>query len=132
MTLTTYPLDRLTLPNPVNLTLASGVQLLGYAMQTAEVKAGAPMTLDLYWATNPAVRDQTVTLKVVNGDERLPLWQGRLVAQDGTPVDSLADQQVLCRRVRFSMPATLPTGNYLLDLASGAASVNFATIVVKP
>lgn len=129
--LTTYALDRLTLPNPVNLTLASGVQLLGYAMQTAEVKAGAPMTLDLYWATNLAVRDQAVTLNLVNGDEQLPLWQGGLLA-DGASVDSLVAQQVLCRRVRFAMPATLPAGNYLFDLASGAESVNFATIVVKP
>ena len=129
--LTTYALDSLTLPNPVNLTLTTGIQLLGYAIQTAEVKAGAPMTLDLYWATTPAMHDQTVTLHLVNGDEQLPLWQGGLLAE-GASVDNLADQQVLCRRVRLSMPATLPAGNYLFDLASGAESVNFATIVVKP
>lgn len=129
--LVTYAPERLTLPNPVNFTLASGVQLLGYAIQTAEVKAGAPMTLDLYWATNPALHDRTVTLQVVNGDEQLPLWQGGLIAA-GASMDSLAAQQVLCRRVRFSMPAMLPAGNYLLELVSGAESVNFATIVVKP
>lgn len=129
--LTTYPFDSLVIPNPVQLSLANGVQLVGYAMQTPEVKAGAPMTLDLYWAANPAIQEQTVTVKVINGEEELPLWQGGLIATEAA-VESIGDQQVLCRRVRFSMPATLSAGNYFLDLASGTESVNFATIVVKP
>lgn len=129
--LTTYPLASLTIPNAVNLTLRNGVQLLGYAIQTADVKAGAPVTLDLYWSTNAALRDQPITLQLLHGDEHLPLWQDGVVI-DGAAADALAEQQVLCRRLRVSMPVTLTAGNYLLELASGAESANFATLVVKP
>lgn len=129
--LTTYVSDSLTIPNPVNLTLDNGIQLLGYAMPTADVKAGAPLTLDLYWVTNVALQTQPVTIQLLNGDERLPLWQD-LIIPDATTGDTLADNQVLCRRVRMAMPATVAAGNYLLELASATENVNFATLVVKP
>lgn len=126
-----YSFDSLTIPNPVNLTLDNGVELLGYTIQTAEVKAGMPMTLDLYWTTNSALHNQPVTIQLLNGDARLPLWQNGTIA-DAATGDTPAAGQVLCSRVRMTMPATLLPGNYLLELASAAESVNFATLVVKP
>lgn len=127
----TYPPEGLSMPNPVKLTLSNDLQLLGYAIQTPDVKAGAPVTVDLYWATSAALRDQSIAIQLIQGDKRLPLWRDQVIAA-GTASDALTDNQILCRRTRFTMPATLAPGNYLLDLASDTASVNFATLVVNP
>lgn len=122
-----YPQETLTLPNPILLALGSGVQLVGYNLQSNDVRAGAPLVLDLYWSANTALTEQTITVQLLNGDEYLPLWQG-VVA----PAIPWVDGEVFCRRLRLSLPESLLPGNYLLDLANDSETLNFATVVVNP
>lgn len=127
----TYTPGSLTIPNPVNLGLATGVQVVGYELQTDALQAGKPFTLDLYGTANPALREQTVTVQLLNGDEYVTLWH-EVLAPDVPPDLTGADDTVLCRRLRLSLPVSLAPGNYHLNLTSGVDSMHFATIVVKP
>ncbi|MEZ4735210.1 MAG: phospholipid carrier-dependent glycosyltransferase [Caldilineaceae bacterium] len=127
----TYAPTSLTLPNPIMPALPTGIQLVGYEVQTSEMQTGKAVTLDLYGTANRALHEQVVTIQVLDGDEYMPLWQG-VLAPDVPAALTEADRTILCRRLRLPLPAALAPGNYHLNLTSGADSVNFATIVVKP
>lgn len=122
-----YAPDAVTIPNPVELTLVPGLQLKGSDIQNSEVKPGALVTINLYWSAHPALTEQTVTLQLLHGDGYIPLWQDVIA-----PDLAWSEGEVFCRRLRVALPATLPPGNYLLDVASDTATVNFATMVINP
>jgi len=122
-----YPQDVSALPNPVNLALQTGPQLVGYRIQTGEAKAGAPFVVDLYWAANAALNEQQVTVQLLHGDDYVELWRDVMA-----PNTAWAPGETICRRVRMALPASLAPGNYLLDIANASESVNFATVVIKP
>jgi len=120
-----YPPETIALPNPVNLSLATGLQLVGYAVQNSEVKAGASFTLDLYWLADAARVEQSVTVQLLVGAETVALGNG-VMAPNGT----WPSGELICRRLHLTLPTSLTAGNYLLRVATGNSSTNFATIVV--
>ncbi len=122
-----YLPDMNTLPNPVNLTLPTGLQLAGYTIQTSEIKTGVPFVVDLYWMANTALNEQQVAVQLLDGDVYVELWRD-VVA----PNTTWTPGEVICRRLRMTLPPSLASGNYRLDIAHQTESVNFATVTITP
>jgi len=123
-----YQRDEIPLPNPVALALLAALEIIGYQVQTDPMQAGGPVTVDLYWRGGTALQSSQVTLRWLVQDERLAVWQG-VVAP--ALVTTPAANEILCQRIRTTVPANLTAGNYRLEVATGDAFVALTTIVIQ-
>jgi hypothetical protein len=122
-----YRRDEIPLPNPVALALPSALEIIGYQVQTDPMQAGVPVTVDLYWRGGGALPTSPITLRLLVRDERLDLWQGDIApALDA----ALGTTDVVCQRMRVTLPSTLTAGNYQLEVALNDAFVALTTVVI--
>ena len=92
------------------------LSLLGYGLEGADLQAGSPLALDLYWQGGPDGASKALRISLVPedgsdapGGTRV-LWQGS-VAPDGT---LWREGEALCRHLSLRLPADAPAGRYRL------------------
>ena len=124
-----YRPDEIGIPNPVTLALPSDLQIVGYQVQTDPLRAGAPITVDLYWRGGVALPTSPITLRLLVRDERLELWQGAIAP---TLAAAPATTEVVCQRVRTMLPSTLAPGNYQLEVAQNDTFIALTTLTLQP
>jgi len=125
----TYRRDEIGLPNPLTLALAADLQIIGYQVQSDPVQIGGPVIFDLYWSGSATLPTHEVTLRLLVRDERIDLWQGDVMpGLDTAP----AAADVVCQRVRTTLPTTLTPGNYQLEVAMNNTVVPLTTLVLQP
>ncbi|MEZ4684245.1 MAG: phospholipid carrier-dependent glycosyltransferase [Caldilineaceae bacterium] len=115
-----------TLPPASNVTVADDLTLYGYTVNGDLFTPGAAFSIDLFWHVSAALNEELVTVQLRQGETALPLWEA-VVAPD-VPWHT---GELVCRRAHVVLPATLPAGNYVLELqAADDAPVAFHTLTL--
>ncbi|MEZ4623011.1 MAG: phospholipid carrier-dependent glycosyltransferase, partial [Caldilineaceae bacterium] len=121
------PIPRpISLPPASNVTVADDITLYGYTVNGDLFTPGAAFSIDLFWHVSAALNEELVTVQLRQGETALPLWEA-VVAPD-VPWHT---GELVCRRAHVVLPATLPAGNYVLELqAADDAPVAFHTLTL--
>jgi len=122
-----YPPDQITLPAHNERTLAPGLTLLADTMITDTLASGSTFAVDLYWQASAALVTTSIQLALQWQTQPVPLW-GSLIA----PELSWHEGEILCRRVRMTLPAALPAGTYPLQLRTAEATITLRTVTITP
>ncbi|MEZ4557664.1 MAG: phospholipid carrier-dependent glycosyltransferase [Caldilineaceae bacterium] len=131
-----YSRAELTPPNVLDAPVADGLTLAGFDSAAAAWEPAARLRLDLYWQRDPrqAGTDDWsgIELALRQGETLIPLADG-VIAPDG----QWDDGEVLCRRVRTSLPADIAPSTYdLVVVDRGAdgmgAPVPLTAVEVEP
>ncbi|MBI3968789.1 MAG: hypothetical protein HY329_24395, partial [Chloroflexi bacterium] len=136
-----------TPPQPLRATFTNGLTLYGYGLSQREVRAGAAVTLDLYWLPERQIdRDYAIVVffldqndHVLATDELQPLL-GRYPTTAWLPGERVRDQRRLRvpenlpeSRVRLALGVVEPVSRvYDHDVTSGQSVIPFAPLVVEP
>ncbi|CAN5841173.1 hypothetical protein BH10CHL1_BH10CHL1_13820 [soil metagenome] len=122
-----YPTDKVTLPNAVNLPLRDNLTLMAYQVEGNAWQAGAPLTIDLYWRGSQALAEQKIGIQIANQQVTAPLWAGEIA-----PGATWRDGEVVCRRLRMRLPADLTPGDYQVAMTTPAQKLTFHTLTIGP
>ena len=119
------PADRFTPDRELYQPLTDNLSLLGYSAGTPDRQPGAPLRLDLVWTANAGSENMaadTPIQVVLDGDETVPLWEGKVAV--GATWD---EGEAICRRLRLRLPLETTPGDYTLSVASDESSITLAT-----
>jgi 4-amino-4-deoxy-L-arabinose transferase-like glycosyltransferase len=125
--LVSHPADQLAVPNPVDLALGEGLVLAGHEVRSAVFEPDALLVIDLYLRGEEASTETPLSLQLEGGQESIPLWRDLAAPATNWPAG-----EILCRRVRTSLPTDLVPGEYWLALTRPGATVRVVQIDVGP
>ncbi len=102
-------------PHEQTVRLGGVIQLRGYSIDAADIRAGNDLPLTIYWqAEKPIPTDYTIFVQVLDS-------QGQLAAQNDSqplygyfPTSHWQPGEIVPDRVDISLPAELPAGNYTI------------------
>ena len=125
-----YPLAEITPPSLMNHPLTAHLALAGYARQDAELQAGAPLTVDLYWRGDPAAADEPVRIHLEAADQasRYTLWEGSAAPSSG----DWRPQEILCRRLALRLPTDAAPGTYHLTVTANGSAIAVDELELQP
>lgn len=121
------------IPNRLDVNLEKFAALLGYALETTEIKPGAYLAVTLYWQARDNTRDsyQSFVQLVSAGEAAAPLVMSEAIPGSGlrpTPTwnwgETIPDQHLL------QLPDNLPAGQY--NLAAGLYDVKTGARLTTP
>lgn len=114
--LTAQPRDRVEPATVLDQAAADGLTLAGYALRAPALEPSARLTVDLFWQGDGAHADTDYSLALRQGDAHYDLTERTAIA----PGARWNDGDVLCRRVRTTLPAEITPGAYELLATVGA------------
>lgn len=123
--LTGQPREAFAPPNPVDLALSPGLSLIGFVVSGENVKPGAPLTVDLYLLRGDTTPEAELTLLLQGNDQNAVLGVRSLGEAEW------ATGEVLCQRVRATIPADSPPGEYQLAVHSAGMVTVITPLVVR-
>lgn len=122
-----YAPDQITLPARNERIIAPGLTLLADALISDTLPSGSTFVLDLYWQASAALATTPVQLSLQWQTQPVPLWEDRLA-----PDIPWHEGEIICRRLRMTLPAALPAGTYPLQLHAAENSVTVRMLTVTP
>ena len=124
--LKSYPSARMAPATALNAALSPAMTLVGYTLHSDELQPGSPLTVDLYFSGAADALILGVTGEPASA-AMIPLWEGAPALDADWDAD-----EILCRRLHLTVPATLEPGPYTLQAATGDGNVDVAAIQVAP
>lgn len=124
--LVSYQAEHLTIPNPVELALGDELALVGYEVRSDVFEPGASLVIDLYLRGAEGTADTPLSLHLAEGQETTSLW-----LEPAAPGVIWPTGEIICRRVRTSLPVDLAPGEYWLTLTGPVATVPVSPFTVN-
>ena len=122
-----YPPDQIELPPGDARTLDAGLTLLADTIVNDTLTSSSAFHVALYWQATAALATTEVKIGLQWDQQWLPLWGDRLA-----PDTPWHDGEIICRRLRMTVPDTLPAGSYPLQLRTTDATLDLRTVTISP
>jgi hypothetical protein len=115
--------DDVKIANPLDITFANGIKLLGYAVEQETITPGEPVRMSLYWQTEAPIDNQFKVFThllgdVFNAETENFLWgqQDNEPANNRRPTNTWRPGEVIVDA--YAMPTALnaPEGSYTLEI----------------
>lgn len=109
-----------TLPataTPLDQPFVQGIRLLGYQFDRPAARPGEALTLALFWqAEQPVQQPYTVFTHLLDGDEAVVVGQDNPPCRGTCPTTTWQPGEVLRDEYTWRLPATLPAGQYRVQV----------------